>query len=134
MLLSNNTDFKLDEDKEDLAVDPFGRLAMVDNTETILSAVIRRSVTAPDGYARMVRVGASTDIYDSGYFTDLPYMLSSSDLSYVEVNNAFNRAANGDGRLSIAQADISMVEQGKYQVDLIYTLADGSVDSFNTLL
>lgn len=129
MINPTSVDMVLNEDTEDLAFDRAGRLLYRTTGETEPWAVVRRAATPDNGYARMIRIGDSAEVYNQSYFTELPFYLSSSDLKDQDVQSQLVKAASQDGRLLITQFKGRRVDLNRYDYDLSYRLAGSEVST-----
>jgi hypothetical protein len=115
-MLITNTDMVFDDQTEDLKLDDYGALSFTASADTPPNAVIRRLGTPPEGYARMVRIGTESKVYNDNYSSLLPLMLSTPGLDSFDVQSAVELASSQDGR--VTPVDFAVNQDG------------GSVNSF----
>jgi hypothetical protein len=116
------TDFLIDKDEQDIAIDDYGYIRHTDNV--VADAIARRAATPELGYARAIRKGSELIVTNAGYWTNLPYMLSSTEATEGDFLIALSRAARDDGRASVIDVSVNVDKlNSKVKVQMVYSLA-----------
>lgn len=128
-MLITNADMVFDDQTEDLKLDDYGTLSFTASNDTPPNAVIRRLGTPPEGYARMVRIGTESKVYNANYSSLLPLMLSGPGLDSFDVQRAVELASAQDGR--VTPVDFAVNQDGGivHSFTLSYLTIDNDVQT-----
>lgn len=128
-MLVSNVDMVYDEETEDLKLNDYGELEYYSEQDTPPNAVIRRLGTPSAGYARMVRVGSTAEVYNLSYASALPTLLSSPGVITTDVQNAVELASSQDGRVTPVDFAINEQNGAVHSFTLSYLTPDDNVQS-----
>lgn len=128
-MLITNADMVFDDQTEDLKLDEYGALSFTAKADTPPNAVVRRLGTPPEGYARMVRIGTQSKVYNTEYSSLLPLMLSSPGLDSFDVQNAVELASAQDGRITPVDFAVNQDGGTVHSFTLSYLTNDNDVQT-----
>lgn len=132
-MLVKKVDMVFDDQTEDLKLDDYGGLSYYSGIDTAAHAVVRRLGTPPEGYARMIRVGSDIKVYNNLYASQLPLLLSTTNLNTADVQTAVELAAKQDSRITPVDFAVNRSGETTYSFTLSY-LANDAVQSITTNL
>jgi len=114
-------DFLIDRETEDIAIDDYGSIRYTNNV--VPEAIARRAATPELGYARAIRKGSELIVSNNTYWSNLPYMLSTTDATEGDFLIALSSAATNDGRASVIDVSVKMDKlNSKVNVQMVYAL------------